>query len=92
MNSFTPAASPLQIVTACKARHLHILELAVANLRKFAGAGRIYVITAKENFPALKNTLGSSQVTLLDEDTVIPTMTLADLRQLPIPCFPRGAG
>lgn len=82
---------PLDIVTACRLKDLHVLALAADNLRRFVPFKQLHVITAHKNFPRFVNRLGAS-VELIDEDTLIPGMTLQQLRALEEPGFPQGAG
>jgi Family of unknown function (DUF6492) len=81
----------LEIVTACLPRDLHILRLGIAQLRRFLSIDSVHVIAPSWNFEKFRHVLGSD-VELIDEDELIPTMTLAKLRELPSPCFPQGAG
>jgi hypothetical protein len=82
---------PLDIVTACRLKDLHILRLAAQNLPRFVPFKKLHVLTARANFPAFTKTLGSD-VALIDEDAFIPGLTLAQLRALNEPGFPAGAG
>lgn len=81
----------LDIVTACRSADLPILRLACEGLRRFAPPGKLYVITAGTNLAKFGKVLPAA-VEVLDEDTVIPDMKLADLPQLSLPGFPQGAG
>jgi hypothetical protein len=65
--------------------------LAAENLPQFVPFKQLHVITARPNFPRFAKTLGSD-VNLIDEDDLIPGMTLAQLRTLKEPGFPQGAG
>jgi hypothetical protein len=82
---------PLDIVTASRLKDLHTLALAAENLRRFVPFKQLHVITARVNFPRFQKKLGPG-VALVDEDTLIPGMTLAQLRALDEPGFPQGAG
>jgi Family of unknown function (DUF6492) len=82
---------PLDIATACRAADLSSLRLALGGLRRFVPFKRLHVMTARSNFARSARALGAD-VELLDEDSVIPGMTLAELRKLSLPGFPRGAG
>lgn len=82
---------PLDIVTACRAADFPILRLTHEALRRFVPFKKLHVITAARNFPRLKSLLAGG-VELHDEDLLIPGMTLAQLRELPLPGFPKGAG
>jgi hypothetical protein len=82
---------PLDIVAASRLKDLHTLALASQNLRQFVPFKQLHVITARANFSRFAKTLGSD-VGLVDEDAMIPGMTLAQLRALDEPGFPQGAG
>lgn len=82
---------PLEVVTAALPRHLGILRRTVRGLREFAPVKTIHVITAGKNFRRFRAALGGD-VELLDEDTLIPDMTLAALRAFNGPSFPQAAG
>ena len=82
---------PLDIVTACRLKDLHILKLAAQNLPRFVPFKKLHVLTARPNFPQFARILGP-EVALIDEDTFIPGLTLAQLRALAEPGFPQGAG
>lgn len=86
-----PASQPLDAVIPCAGHHLHILKLAVEQLRRLAAVNSVHVITARRNFDRCGKLLGKD-VVLLDEDTLIPTMTLKSLRPLNLPYFPKAAG
>jgi hypothetical protein len=82
---------PLDIVTACRAADLPVFRLALAGLRRFVPFGQSHVITSRANFPRFRRALGTD-VDLIDEDTMIPGMTLDQLKRFSLPFFPRGAG
>jgi hypothetical protein len=82
---------PLDIVTACRAADLPILKVTAEQLRACVPFRQLHVMTAGANFPRFRQVLGSD-VRLLDEDALIPGVTLAELRQLTLPGFPQGAG
>jgi uncharacterized protein DUF6492 len=82
---------PLDIVAACRSADLSILVLALAGLRRFVSFGRLHVIASSRNFAGFRRVLGD-EVELVDEDLLIPEMTLAELQKLPLPGFPRMAG
>ena len=82
---------PLDIVAACRSADLGILVPALAGLRRFVPFKKLHVIAANRNFFRFKRVLGDG-VVFIDEDSLIPGMTLAELKQLPIRGFPRGAG
>ena len=73
-------------------RDLPLLRLALEGLRKHAkGLQNVYVVTSDQNLELFRRELPDS-VILLDEEEVIPGMTLEELRQYPLPFFPGGAG
>ena len=82
---------PLHVVTACRAADVRILRLALDGLRRFTPFQQLHVITARSNFSRCRRALGDG-VELLDEDALIPGMTLRSLRALALPGFPQGAG
>jgi len=82
---------PLDVVTACRAADVRILRLALDGLRLFVPFKQLHVITARSNFSRCQRALGDG-VELLDEDALIPGMTLQSLRPLSLPGFPKGAG
>jgi hypothetical protein len=82
---------PLDVMTACRKADLPTLKIACAQLRKFIPFKQLHVATARTNFRYFRRALGE-QVELLDEDDLVPGMTLADLKKLPLPFFPKGAG
>jgi len=73
-------------------RDLPILKHAINALRTNApGLQSVYVVTAKTNHVLFSETLPKN-VVILDEDLLIPSMTLEDLRGYKLPFFPGGAG
>jgi hypothetical protein len=82
---------PFEIFTACRSRDLVTLRYAVERLQTHLEPENIVVATAHENFSRFERVLGTA-VKLVDEDKLIPGMTLASVRQLPIQSFPRAAG
>jgi hypothetical protein len=82
---------PFEVFTACRSRDLVTLRYAVERLRRHLAPESIIVATAHENFSAFEKVLGAT-VKLVDEDQLIPGMTLTGIRSLPIQYFPRAAG
>ncbi len=82
---------PIDVVTAARRRELRILRIALERLQSFANMKRLFVITARENFGRCRRVLGS-EVELLDEDTIVPGLTLKRLRSYSAPGLPKGAG
>jgi hypothetical protein len=91
MTNDNPRLRPLDIVTACRSADLPILCLGAKALREFLPFRQLHVITARKNFSKFQRMLGAT-VELLDEDALIPGMTLAKLKELSLPGFPQGAG
>jgi hypothetical protein len=81
----------LDVVTPCRSADFPILQLALQGLRRFVPFSKLYVITARENILRFRRRF-SEEVDFLDQDSVIPGMTLAGLRRLSLPGFPQGAG
>ena len=81
----------MQIVSACLARDLPVYRLTYASLKEHLPGCEIHVITRKEDFELFRRSCGRD-LYLLDEAQMIPGMTLDDLRQMPLPFFPKGAG
>ena len=81
----------LDVVTAARSKDLRILRLALGELRRFVRMKRLYVITARSNFQRFHRALGP-EVELLDEDSLVPGLTLRYLRSLALPGLPNGAG
>jgi|SRR5579863_1285205 len=91
----TPVADlpshPLAVVTPCRARNLPVLALAYEKMRALFPFKRLHVITARRNFRRFERVLGT-EVALVDEDTMIPGMTLDSLKVIPQPFLARGPG
>jgi len=81
----------LDVITACRLQDLRILSLTAERLRRFVPFKQLHVITARTNFPRFAKTLGTD-VALIDEDLMIPSMTLERLRQFEERGFPEAAG
>ena len=80
------------IVTACRKKDLFTLQIAYPRLQKYVPHRRLIIFTAPSNHKAFLNKLGS-EVVILDEDQVVPHMTLGQLRSAGnLPGFPEGAG
>lgn len=85
------ATPPYEIVTTCLRRDLPIFRLAAAQLQRLLPVARIVVATRKVDVPYFRQYL-DDPVEVIDEGLVIPSMNLFNLRELSLPCFPRGAG
>lgn len=81
----------MQIVSACLARDLPIYKITCQSLRDWIPGAEIHVITRRQDFDLFHNTCGKD-LHLWDEAELLPGMTLQDLRQMPFPFFPKGAG
>lgn len=82
---------PLQVVTACIARDLPVFEIAARKLAEMIPLKSLHVVIRDEDHAAFRARLGDC-VQLIRENEFIPGLTIAQLRQLPIETFPRGAG
>lgn len=88
----TQGAGSFDIVTACRRKDLGTLQKAHPLLQKFIPHRRLIVFTARPNLSLFRAKLGSF-VEILDEDKVVPGMTLEKLRREgQLPGFPAGAG
>lgn len=80
------------IVLACRRKDLEILRLALPRLRRFIPHRKCVIFTSSKNLRLFSSVLGCD-VDLVDEDGVIPTMTLHGLQKRGnLPGFPEGAG
>jgi hypothetical protein len=81
----------MQIVSTCLARDLPVYRATYQSLRRHLPESEIHVITKKEDFQKFSKTCGPNLV-LWDESNLLPQMTLGELRKMPLPFFPKGAG
>jgi hypothetical protein len=81
----------MQIISACLARDLPVYRATYQSLRRHLPGSDIHVVTKKEDFPKFKEACGP-ELTLWDEAELVPHMTLGELRKMPFPFFPKGAG
>ncbi len=81
----------MQIVSACIARDLPVYRRTFKSLKDYLPGSEIHVITRREDFGIFRRACGED-LRLWDETKMIPRMTLADLQQMPLPFFPKGAG
>ena len=86
-----PAAKPVDVVAACLRRDLPLLSLAYGHLRRFVPMKQLHVVTARRDFDHFKNVLGG-EVVLLDENEMIPSVTLPALKTIPLARFSQGPG
>ena len=82
---------PIDVVTACLKRDLPKLARAHENLRRFVRMKQLHVITARKDFGDFKNVLGNS-VALIDENEMIPGVTLAALKVISLARLSQGHG
>ena len=81
----------MQIVSACLARDLTVYSITYKSLRQHLPEAELHIITRKQDFESFRRACGP-ELQLWDEEKLVPGMTLADLRKLPLSFFPRGAG
>ena len=62
------------VVIPCNKRHLHILKLTMEGINKLSDVNKIYILTNKNNIK--KKIKLSKNAIAVDEDTIIPSMTL----------------
>src|SRR6266480_1865383 len=91
MANANPRHQPLDVVMPCRAADLPILRLTLESVRRFIPLRRAHVITSTANLAKFRRQLGAD-VDLHDEDALISGMTLARLKQAPLPGFPTSAG
>ena len=82
---------PVDVVAACLKRDLPKLARAHENLRRFVAMKQLHVITARKDFGDFKNVLGGG-VALIDEHEMIPGVTLAALKVIPLARLSQGHG
>jgi Family of unknown function (DUF6492) len=88
-------AAPLDLVFVTNVDHLYTLSLSLESLLRFHTFESVHVITSRKSFKFfnhLANLCGTTNFNLLDEDEVLPGMTLNQLAQCDKPCFPKRAG
>jgi hypothetical protein len=81
----------LQVVTACRARDLPVLEIAARKLIEHVPLRSLHVIAPAQDCRRIGDALGI-QAVVISEDDFIPGMTLSALRKLNRPHFPQAAG
>jgi hypothetical protein len=89
--SIPTPSTPVDVVAACLKRDLPLLALAYQNLRHFVPMKQLHVITSRRDFGHFENVLGN-EVVLLDENEMIPGVTLAALKAVPLARFSQGPG
>lgn len=81
----------MQIISACIARDLPIYKITCESLRQHIPNASIHAVTRKEDFPRFRAACGAD-LTLWDENELLPEFPLKELRSLPFPFMPQGAG
>jgi hypothetical protein len=81
----------MQIVSACIARDLPVYRITCESIRRHVPDAEVHVITRKEDFRSFRDACGSG-IVLWDEGSLLPGMSLRQLREMPLPFFPKGAG
>ena len=89
--SMPTTSTSVDVVATCLKRDLPVLVLAYENLRRFVPMKQLYVITSRKDFRHFENMLGK-EVVLLDENEMIPGVTLAALKVIPLARFSQGPG
>jgi hypothetical protein len=83
------APERVDLVTTCLKRDLPILKIAHANVRRFLPVRNFYVITAPRDFGTFEEAFGR-EVQLLNEEEMIPGVTLSKLKVIPLARFAQG--
>jgi len=81
----------INAITASLPRDLHILKLSIEGLRRHGNLSAISIIASEKHFRKFRDYLGGD-ISLIEEDSLIPSMQLADLLKLPQPGIARAAG
>jgi hypothetical protein len=81
----------MQILSTCLARDLRIYVLTAESLREHLPGCELHLATRKEDFQKFRNACGAD-VILWDESSLVPQMTLGDLKSADLPFPVRGAG
>jgi hypothetical protein len=88
----TPAVPQrVDLVITCLRRDLPKLALAHDYLRRFLPMKQLHVITPRRDFVHFQNALGS-EVVLLDENEMIPGVTVQALKVIPMARLSQGVG
>ncbi|MBC7981241.1 MAG: hypothetical protein H7Y36_11825 [Armatimonadetes bacterium] len=83
------------LVFVTNVEHLHTLSLGLESLLRLYAFKAVHIVTSRKYFKFfahLQTICGPTPLHLLDEDTVLPGMALANLREKNLPCFPKRAG
>lgn len=81
----------MDFVFVTKLDHLYTLNLSIEYINKYYKSSNIFVVSRKKDFKWYK-ALRVRNLFLIDEDSLLPNMTLYDLRLAKVPYFPRRAG
>jgi hypothetical protein len=81
----------MDFVFVTKLDHLYTLRLSILYINKYYISSSIYVVSRKKDFKYYR-AIRARNLFLIDEDSLLPNMTLCDLRQAKVPYFPRRAG
>jgi hypothetical protein len=81
----------VDVVAACLKRDLPKLARAHENLRRFVAMKQLHVITARKDFDEFRKVLGAD-IVLIDEQEMIPGVTLAALKVIPLARLSQGHG
>lgn len=91
----TEAESCIDLVFVTTVEHLYTLSLSLKSLVGFHHFRKVHIVTSARNFiyfRHLESNCGKANLNLIDENTVLPKMTLPELAGLDTPCFPGRAG
>ena len=86
-----PDTPVFDLFSACHPRDLFTLRLALPRIFSLIQPRQIWV-ACRSRWTLFSRLILGRSVSILNEDTMIPDMTLAALRELPVAPFPKGAG
>jgi len=86
-----PDTPVFDLFSACHPRDLFTLRLALPRIFSFIRPRQIWV-ACRSRWTLFSRLILGRSVSILNEDTMIPDMNLATLRELPVEPFPKGAG
>ena len=86
-----PHSSVFDLFSACHPRDLLTLRLSLPRIYSLIRPRHIWV-ACRSGWTLFSRLILGRSVSILNEDTMIPDMTLAALRELPVEPFPKGAG
>lgn len=82
---------PLQIVSACRARDLPILELTISKLPQMIACEALHVIAPQADCLTIQKRMGR-KARVIPEQDFLPGMNIEELRAFSAPGFPQAAG